>query len=183
MQILAWLDMPMYTALDFQNFGKNSHIDPGVHIPRPATVSIGENSAIYRGSTILTGPGEFRLGANSHLAGSVYVNALQAGVYIGDGVAIGPFCTLISYSNAVQAGIPIKDGRVAAAIHIGHDVFIGAGAVVLPGVTIKDFAVIGAGAVVNRDVGRGCIVGGVPARLIGMRDKISKEAFNVVAHS
>ena len=171
MQILAWLDMPKYTAMDFENFGKNSHIDPGVHIPDPATVSIGESSAIYRGCTVLTGPGKFRLGTNSHLAGSVYVNALQAGVFIGDGVAIGPFCTLISYSNSVQSGIPIKDGRVAAAIHVGHDVFIGAGVVVLPGVTIEDGAVIGAGAVVNRDVGSRCIVGGIPARLIGMRDE------------
>ena len=173
MQILDWLDQPKYTAADFECFGENSFIDSGVHISNPGTVSIAKNSAVYRGSTILTGPGVFRMGANSHLAGNVYINALQAGVYIGDGVAIGPFCTIVSYSNAVRSGMPIKDGRVSAAVHVGHDVFIGAGVIVLPGVTIEDGSVIGAGAVVNRDVGRGCIVGGIPARSIGTRDGIN----------
>jgi acetyltransferase-like isoleucine patch superfamily enzyme len=54
-------------------------------------------------------------------------------------------------------------------VEIGEDVWIGAHAVVLPGVRIGSGAVVGAGAVVNRDVPPNTIVGGVPARVIGDR--------------
>jgi maltose O-acetyltransferase len=49
-------------------------------------------------------------------------------------------------------------------VRIGSDVWIGGGAIILPGVTIGDGAVIGAGSVVTRDVGAGLIVAGNPAR-------------------
>lgn len=168
-RILRWLDEPMHTAQDFAHFGQGAHVDPGVHLPDPSSVSLGEGSVIYRGCTVLTGPGQFRMGAHSHLAGGVYVNALQASVVLGDGVAVGPQCVLLSYSNAIEQNVPVKDARVAAQVRIGNDVFIGAGVVILPGVSIGDGAVIGAGAVVRTDVAPGCIVGGVPARAIGVR--------------
>jgi acetyltransferase-like isoleucine patch superfamily enzyme len=52
---------------------------------------------------------------------------------------------------------------------IGRDVWIGANAVILGGVTIGDGAVIAAGAVVNRDVEAGAVVAGVPAREVRRR--------------
>ena len=55
-----------------------------------------------------------------------------------------------------------------APIRIGKNVWIGANAVVLPGVTVGDNAVIAAGAVVSRDVPANAVVGGVPARLLRM---------------
>ena len=53
-----------------------------------------------------------------------------------------------------------------APIHIGRDVWIGANAVILPGITIGDGAVIAAGAVVTKDVPENTVAGGVPARVI-----------------
>jgi acetyltransferase-like isoleucine patch superfamily enzyme len=168
-RILRWLDEPLYTAQDFEHLGEAAEVDPGVQLSDPSTVSIGSGSAIYRGCTVLTGPGHFRMGAQSHLAGSVYVNALQSSVVLGDGVAVGPQCVILSYSNAVEPGVAVKDARITRDVRIGNDVFIGAGVVILPGVSIGDGAVIGAGAVVRQDVAACCIVAGVPARTIGHR--------------
>lgn len=53
-----------------------------------------------------------------------------------------------------------------APIRIGNNVWIGAQATVLPGVTIGDGAIVGAGAVVTRDVPANVIVGGIPAKII-----------------
>ena len=63
----------------------------------------------------------------------------------------------------------VRDGRRARAVRIGNDVWIGHGAVILPGVTIGDGAVVGANAVVAHDVQPYDIVAGVPARRIGDR--------------
>ena len=54
-------------------------------------------------------------------------------------------------------------------VEIGNDVWIGARAIIMPGVTVGDGAIIGAGAVVTKDVPSCAIVGGVPARVIKMR--------------
>lgn len=55
---------------------------------------------------------------------------------------------------------------MTAPVIIGDDVWVGANATILPGVTVGNYSVIAAGAVVNRDVPSGALVGGVPARII-----------------
>lgn len=68
--------------------------------------------------------------------------------------------------NHLYEDSKIRDNRPVV---IGHDVWIGANACILPGVTIGDGAIIAAGAVVNKDVEPYAIVGGVPAKLIKYR--------------
>lgn len=164
-----WLQVSPYVAAQFGTAGSDVLVEPGVHLSDPGTVYLADGCAIYRGATVLTGPGLLHMGRRSHLAGGVYVNALRAGVYIGEGTAVGPLAVLLSYSNAVVPGQSIDTARIEADLRIGDDVFVGAGAILLPGVSIGDGAVVAAGAVVRQDVGPGEIVGGVPARRLGHR--------------
>jgi phosphonate metabolism protein (transferase hexapeptide repeat family) len=73
------------------------------------------------------------------------------------------------YFRYLGVDAEFRQRRQAKAVTIGHDVWIGHGAVVMPSVTIGNGAVIGANAVVTRDVGAYEIVAGVPARTLRMR--------------
>jgi acetyltransferase-like isoleucine patch superfamily enzyme len=87
------------------------------------------------------------------------------GITIGDDVMIGPNVSLISSGHPVEP--ENRTRRITAApIVIGHNVWIGASAMVLQGVTVGDDSVIAAGAVVTHDVPPATLVAGVPARVI-----------------
>lgn len=93
----------------------------------------------------------------------------QGGITIDDGVLIGHNVVLATLNHCM-----ISEQRAnlePAPIHIGKNVWIGANAIVLPGVTIGDGAVIAAGAIVTKDVPANTIVGGVPAKKIGIYHK------------
>lgn len=109
-----------------------------------------------------------------------------SGCYLGDGVQLYPWNAPISLGNnvLVAAGARMitrkhgfaeldrpmaEQGYSNAPIVIEDDVWIGFQAVILPGVTIGKGSIVGAGAVVTRDVEPGSIVAGVPARLIRLR--------------
>lgn len=86
----------------------------------------------------------------------------QGGITIEDGVFIAPDVKILTEGHPEEP--TRRRTLVTAPVHIGRNVWIGAGAMILPGVTIGENAIIAAGAVVNRDVPANMIVGGVPAR-------------------
>jgi len=89
---------------------------------------------------------------------------------IGSHVLIAPGCFITDHEHGRAAGIAIDaQGTHCRPVSIGDDVWLGARVVALPGVTIGDGAIVGAGAVVTHDVAPGAIVAGVPARSIGVR--------------
>lgn len=103
----------------------------------------------------------------------VGVNCLVSGrTYIGSHVMMGPDCIMYSYSHAHdRLDIPMDQQgfEEPTPIHIGDDVWIGARVIILPGVSIGSHCIIGAGAVVTKDVPDYAVVGGVPAKVIRYR--------------
>jgi maltose O-acetyltransferase len=84
-------------------------------------------------------------------------------IEIGDDVTLAPRVIVLAHDASTKRALGYtRIGRVV----IGHRVFVGAGAIVLPGVRIGDDAVVGAGAVVTHDVPPGTVVGGNPARVV-----------------
>lgn len=125
--------------------GKGSTLHMGTRFYNPANISIGEDSIIGE-NAVLDGRGKLIIGNHVDIASEVMIYNCEHDVKSSD-------------FHAVCAPVVIEDY-----------VFIGPRAIILPGVTIKKGAVVGAGAVVTKDVGQGEIVGGVPAKLIGVRD-------------
>jgi maltose O-acetyltransferase len=110
-------------------------------------------------------------GRNTYLGHHVFLNVLCtildcAEVRIGDHVMLGPCVQLYTAAHHLQAASRIRGLEVARPIVIGDEAWLGGGAIVLPGVTIGRRAVVGAGAVVTRDVPPDTIVAGNPARVI-----------------
>lgn len=90
---------------------------------------------------------------------------------IGDDVIIGGYVQIIDHNHGFQKGMPIKAQQAdIQRVCIGNDVWVGAGAKILCGVTIGNGAVIGANAVVTHDVPEYAIVAGVPAKVIRFRE-------------
>lgn len=88
-------------------------------------------------------------------------------IEIGDHVTISHRCIVASHM-ATSAATPLRAiyPERAAPVKIGDGAWICVGAILLPGVTIGENAIVAAGAVVNRDVGAGSLVAGVPARQV-----------------
>ncbi len=112
-----------------------------------------------------------RIGERTHIDQFTVLYA-QGGITIGSRCAIASGVIIYSQTNQYRAE-PLRDvieqPVVYAPVSIGDDVWMGAGAVVLPGVSVGSHAVVAAGAVVRKDVPEWAIVGGVPARIIGDR--------------
>lgn len=92
-------------------------------------------------------------------------------INIGDNVIFGPNVCIIDYNHNYKSSdfIPYSEENIVKPVKIGAHVWIGYGALILPGVTIGDGAIIGAGSVVVRDVPDCGIVAGNPAVLVSKR--------------
>jgi maltose O-acetyltransferase len=87
-------------------------------------------------------------------------------IEIGDDAQIGPNVQILTAYHPVDPDVRRTGLETAKPIHIGDNVWLGAGAILLPGITIGDNSVIGAGSVVTRDVPAGVIAFGNPCRVI-----------------
>ena len=99
------------------------------------------------------------------VSGGCYVQGVN-GIDIGDDTIFAPGVKIIS-ANHSRRDLAIAED--ATPIVIGKHVWIGANAVILPGIQVGDGAVIGAGSIVTKNVAKGAVVAGNPARLIRMK--------------
>ncbi|MEW5988417.1 MAG: acyltransferase [Chloroflexota bacterium] len=162
-------------------------IHPTVRIHPTAEVSpeatIGEDTSIWHQAQVREGA---HIGRNCILGKGVYVDfdvvlgdncKVQNGVYvyhpaiIEDGVFLGPgvMVTNDKHPRAVNPDVSLKtaDDWQATAAWIGQGAAVGAGAILLPGVRIGRWAMVGAGSVVTKDAPDHGLVVGNPARLVG----------------
>jgi len=157
----------------FKACGKHISIPAGVFFRRFKNISLGENVGFGFFNHIYAGKdGKVSIKDNVFLNSNVMINADIGGeIVIGSNVLIAPNVVIrASGHNYDKGDIPIKNqGHKTGKIIIKEDVWVGSNAVILPNVTIGKGAVIGAGAVVTKDVNDFEIVGGVPAKKIGSR--------------
>lgn len=110
-------------------------------------------------------------GKHVHFGNYVYANFCltcvdDADIYIGDRVMFGPNVTLATANHPINPELREKAFQYNREVHIGNNVWIGANTVVVPGVTIGDNSVIGAGSVVTKDIPANVVAVGNPCKVL-----------------
>ncbi len=160
-----------FAPADLRACGEDCVFEPGVLVFHPENVSLGRNVYVGHG-TILKGyhKNELRIGDQAWIGQQCFFHA-AGGLTIGARVGIAP-CVKILTSQHEEAGreTPVLFSPIAfAPVVVEEDADVGIGAIVLPGVTIGRGAIVGAGAVVTRDVPPFAVVAGNPARVLRTR--------------
>ena len=110
-------------------------------------------------------------GHHCHFGNMVYANyhltcVDDTHIYVGDYTMFGPNVTIATAGHPILPELREQLYQYNMPVHIGRNCWIGAGAVILPGVTIGDNSVIGAGSVVTKDIPSHVIAAGVPCKVI-----------------
>lgn len=110
-------------------------------------------------------------GKHVHFGNDVYANfnltlVDDTHIYVGDNTMFGPNVTVATAGHPILPQLRRKMYQYNMPVHIGKNCWIGAGAIILPGVTIGDNTVIGAGSVVTRDIPSGVVAVGNPCRVM-----------------
>lgn len=129
----------------FKRCGRKLQVRPRVHFESIENISVGDRVSFNYNS---------------------FVNA-YGGLTIGDDCLFGPFLTIVTSNHKYNSSDIIRElGHVRKPVIIGDNVWIGANATILPGVTIGNHVIIGAGSVVVRNIPDKSLVVGNPSRII-----------------
>lgn len=112
-------------------------------------------------------------GEHVHFGNHIYANfgltlVDDTHIYVGDNTMFGPHVTVATAGHPIDPTLRAKEYQYNMPIHIGKNCWIGASSLILPGVTIGDNTVIGAGSVVTKDIPSSVVAVGNPCRV--MRD-------------
>lgn len=180
--LFAWIpSLPglIFRLLAWRPFFKkcvNTRFGAGLTIAGMANISMDAGVRLGKDCFLTASQGSLVLGKYVSVSPCVHLGADHGEIIIGDYVAIGP-CTILRAANHHFSSLDVPvilQGHDFGRIIIEDDVWIGANCVITPDVRIGKGAIIGAGAVVTKDVDAGSIVGGVPAHIIGWRGQVGK---------
>ena len=167
---LAWLKLRFRGRLVTDGI---AFVGPGVtlEIGPDAKVVLGRWSWIGHGTKIRAHEGEVRIGAKTVLGQECTISAFQH-VSIGRECIVADRVMLIDFDHGVvEVERPVREqGIYKRDVRVGHNVWVGYGACFLRGVTVGDNTIVGTYSVVTRDVPDNAVVGGVPARVVRMRE-------------
>ena len=118
-------------------------------------------------------------GGHVHFGKNVYANfnltlVDDTHIYVGDYTMIGPNVTIATAGHPILPELRENGYQYNMSVHIGKNCWIGAGAIILPGITVGDNVVIGAGSVVTKDLPSNVVAVGNPCRVlrpVGDRDR------------
>lgn len=155
---------------------RSCYVGPGVSLGPDHTIAmqgrleVADSCELNQGVELNPFGGSIRIARRVWLGPYVVIYG-QGSVEVGEQTLVSMHCTILSSNHGVPPlGKLIREtADELLPTKIGRDVWIGANAVILGGVTIGEGAVVAAGAVVNRDVEPGAVVAGVPARKIRKR--------------
>ena len=110
-------------------------------------------------------------GHHVHFGSGIYVNSNMtmvddAHIYVGDKVMFGPNVSIITASHPIEPELRARGLQYNRDVHIGDNVWIGTGVIILPGVHIGKNSVIGAGSMVTKDIPDNVVAFGNPCRVI-----------------
>lgn len=160
-------------------YGKKIHTDGLCFIGKNVKIEIGPLAHVYldrwswvgNGTKLRAHGGFIRIGSKSVLGEEITFSTYEE-ISIGRECIIADRVMFIDFDHVIadpEQAIR-KQGLYSKPVRVGNNVWIGYGACILRGVTVGDGAVIGTNAVVTKDVPANAIVGGVPAKVLRMRD-------------
>jgi acetyltransferase-like isoleucine patch superfamily enzyme len=140
-------------------------------IGRNAVVRLGRWSWIGHGCKVRVHEGELEIGARTVFGQECTISAFQH-ISVGRECIVADRVMIIDFDHGMaEVERPIREqGIYKRDVNIGHNVWIGYGACFLRGVTVGDNAVVGTSSVVTCDVPENAVVGGIPAKVIRLRD-------------
>lgn len=94
------------------------------------------------------------------------------GIHIGENCLIASGCTILSHDHCKR----VNNQPLLLDTHIGKNCFIAVNSTILPGITIGDEVIVGAGSVVTKDISSNCIVAGNPAKVIRQNIRMNNKA-------
>ena len=110
-------------------------------------------------------------GKHVHFGKNVYANfgltlVDDTHIFVGDGTMLGPNCVIATAGHPIDPELREKQYQFNIPVHIGKNCWLGAGVIVLPGVSIGDNTVIGAGSIVTKDIPANVVAVGNPCRVL-----------------
>lgn len=170
-----------YTLAELEQLGISVGVNPKIHRSviffNPGRIAIGHHVRIDCFSLLSAGNEGIAIGRNVHLAASSFIFGSGGRVVISDFSTISARVCLYTASDDFSEGyltsptVPQQYTKVKRGpVILGPHALIGAGSIVLPGVTLGKGSSVGAMSLVRQNVGEYEIVAGVPCRVIGHRD-------------